>query len=99
MPKEKQSQFYIVYWFGYEMQFSCINKSKLISFEANEEEMVRTKGGKKKFSAKMQALFDKSLEEAKKELEKPKHLRMQEKHLELIKEKRKDVGGCPLSKP
>ena len=50
MPKEKQSQFYIVYWFGYEMQFSCINKSKLISFEANEEEMVRTDPSDKKFN-------------------------------------------------
>ena len=89
MSTEKQSQCYIVYWFGYDMQFSCINKGKLIEFEANEEEMVRTKGGKKKFSAKMQALFDKSVEEAKRELEKPKHLRMQEKHLELIKEKRR----------
>ena len=30
--KGKAIPFYIVYWFGYEMQFSCINKSKLISF-------------------------------------------------------------------
>ena len=43
----------------------------------------------------MQALFDKSLEEAKNEQKKPKHLRMQEKHLELIKEKKRRRRRLP----
>ena len=75
MSEVKQSNNYIVYWFGYNMQFSCISKNKIISFKENEDEMVKTKGGKKKLSAKMQELFDASIVEAKSELEKAKAAR------------------------
>lgn len=90
MSEVKQSNNYIVYWFGYNMQFSCISKNKIISFKENEDEMVKTKGGKKKLSAKMQELFDASIVEAKTELEKPKAARMQDKHLSMLKEKKKN---------